>query len=236
MCSLDAKLVRQNRRSSTSREATSSAGPSRPSSQRLRAACGLTLLLGAAAREHSSPSTNSGAVSCKPANPQDSIMQQCNSWCKADREHSLHCTVRHALCARHFVLLAAHAPWCSRGSFANARAAPFAEARCVGRLDLPRIRHRCRRRRFALRQRQAIPPLPCVSRGASASSPPSTATIANVVGAISAVRCARRCPCLRRRHHGHRRRRARRRRQSDRRPPLGSLATGSPQMTAWRPS
>ena len=59
----------------------------------LRAACGLAMLIGTQARSSASP--KSAPVSCKPANPQDSSIEQCSSWCKADREHAQHCTVRH---------------------------------------------------------------------------------------------------------------------------------------------
>ena len=59
----------------------------------LRAACGLAMLVGTQARSSASP--KSAPVSCKPANPQDSSIEQCSSWCKADREHAQHCTVRH---------------------------------------------------------------------------------------------------------------------------------------------
>ena len=59
----------------------------------LRAACGLAMLLGAHAR--SSALSKPAVVSCKAANPQDSSVEQCQSWCKADQEHTQHCRVRH---------------------------------------------------------------------------------------------------------------------------------------------
>ena len=89
---LSAEAARRRRRPSTGCRRPTSARV-RPSSHGFRAACGLALLIGAQAREHSA-SAKPAAVSCKPANPQDSIMEQCNSWCKADREHAQHCTVR----------------------------------------------------------------------------------------------------------------------------------------------
>lgn len=38
--------------------------------------------------------TSSKLASCTAANPQDSNVEQCNPWCKADAEHKIHCTVR----------------------------------------------------------------------------------------------------------------------------------------------
>ena len=68
--------------------------PFHPPTFTLRAACGLVMLVGTQARS-SAASPKSATVSCKAANPQDSAIEQCSSWCKADQEHAQHCTVRH---------------------------------------------------------------------------------------------------------------------------------------------
>ena len=164
--------------------------PFHPPTFTLRAACALAMLVGTQARS-SAASPKSATVSCKAANPQDSAIEQCSSWCKADQEHAQHCTVRHkpqpcigstlpALCIACCMLCLAAAACAAggsrillltRGSFASARAAQPAEAQCAGLPSLLPIRRHRRRHPSVLRRRRVIRIMLCASRGALANLP-----------------------------------------------------------------
>ena len=172
------------------------------------------LAVGAAWARQSGASKPS-VVSCEPANAQDSIVEQCNSWCKADADHMTHCTVSSPDLRRlpppNTTDACPCVRACVRRSSANARAAGSAE-----------VRRRCRpnhrrRRRFAAPKRRPTQRLQCASRGASANLRPSIACTANAARADSAVRAAR--PSRRRhlRRPRPHRPRGRRRRRGDRR-------------------
>ena len=98
-------------------------------------------------------SASSKMASCTPANAQDSSVEQCNPWCKADAEHKIHCTVRgraQRISTPRCVSLLCVLLY---GSSANARPVRSAEAQCRRRPDR---RHHHLRRRSAPRRRTAI--------------------------------------------------------------------------------
>lgn len=177
-------------------------------------------------------SASSKMASCTPANAQDSNVEQCNPWCKADAEHKIHCTVRgraQRISTPRCVSLLCVLLY---GSSANARPVRSAEAQCRRRPDR---RHHHLRRRSAPRRRTAIQTLPCVSHGVFVSSQPSIATTASAGAVDFAGRAFRRDRRRHRRHPRLRRHHRLHHRHLGRRPHLDTWPIEFHSTMAWPP-